>query len=101
MYGLTHKVTATVTDNGSNFDERPVPGSDDEETDDEEVTFTDVGEALSDSDGQYSLPPHLRCASHTLNLISKDVQRNLQKWTCKVLSIVDLNYPLYCGLRAP
>ncbi|KAF3837865.1 hypothetical protein F7725_009633 [Dissostichus mawsoni] len=51
-----------------------------EEGDDEEPTFTDVIEALSTAsgDGQFSLPPHYRCASHTINLIStSDVDKHL------------------------
>ena len=89
-YGLTHKVTATVTDNGSNFvkafkvyEAQPAASDSedeggDEEEQDEEVTFTNVREVLSsDQDGQFTLPPHLRCASHTLNLISTN---DIEKW---------------------
>uniref|UniRef100_A0A8C1V5X7 HAT C-terminal dimerisation domain-containing protein n=1 Tax=Cyprinus carpio TaxID=7962 RepID=A0A8C1V5X7_CYPCA len=73
-YGLNYEVTATVTDNGSNFIKAfkmfEQSDSDEQSEEDEEVTFTDVEQALStDSDGQFSLPPHLSCASHTLNLI--------------------------------
>ncbi|XP_035989476.1 uncharacterized protein LOC118561472 [Fundulus heteroclitus] len=87
-YGLHGKVVATVTDNASNFAKAfsvCKPGnleseSENEEGDDEEPTFTDVVEALSTTsgDGQFSLPPHYRCASHTINLIStSDVDKHL------------------------
>jgi len=79
-YGITHKITATVTDNGSNFVKafkryQPLEESDSEEDDEDEVTFTDINDALQatdDNDGDVviTLPPHKRCASHTLNLIS-------------------------------
>ncbi|XDV45301.1 hypothetical protein PO909_013419 [Leuciscus waleckii] len=76
-YGLSEKVTATVTDNGSNFVKafREYAASDSEDEgsgEDEEVSFTDVQEVLSteqEDPGHFTLPPHLRCASHTLNLI--------------------------------
>uniref|UniRef100_A0A672F911 BED-type domain-containing protein n=1 Tax=Salarias fasciatus TaxID=181472 RepID=A0A672F911_SALFA len=94
-YGLSNKVVATVTDNGSNFVkaskvfETPAAASDSEdegdgveiEETDEEVTFTDVGEVLSNETDQaehFTLPPHLRCASHTLNLVTTtDMEKHL------------------------
>lgn len=84
-FGLSQKVTACVTDNGSNFvkafrmfESHPDDGSDSDEPSDEEgeeeVTSTDVAEALStESDETFSLPPHLHCASHTL-------KNDLEKW---------------------
>jgi len=82
-YDLTSKVTATVTDNASNFvkafKEFEQCNSGDELEDPEEVTFTDVDQAVSsDSARQFSLPPHLRCASHTLNLVFHDVDKYLK-----------------------
>ncbi|KAK0143440.1 hypothetical protein N1851_018415 [Merluccius polli] len=92
-YGLLNKVVATVTDKGSNFVKafkvyQPVTESDDETeeeestpTDDDDVTFLDLSEILSaenESDGQLSLPPHHRCASHNINIIStSDVEKYL------------------------
>uniref|UniRef100_A0A3Q2WY69 HAT C-terminal dimerisation domain-containing protein n=1 Tax=Haplochromis burtoni TaxID=8153 RepID=A0A3Q2WY69_HAPBU len=86
-YGLQGKVIATVTDNASNFAKafrvcQPchLESESENEGDDEEPTFTDVIEALSTASGdaQFSLPPHYRCASHTINLISSsDVDKHL------------------------
>ncbi len=82
LYGLSTKVTATVTDNGSNFVKafqmyQPESLSDDDE-DDEEVTFTDVADVFDTSTEEgIVLPPHQRCASHTLNLISCS---DVDKW---------------------
>uniref|UniRef100_A0A3P9D5A2 BED-type domain-containing protein n=1 Tax=Maylandia zebra TaxID=106582 RepID=A0A3P9D5A2_9CICH len=91
-YGLLNKVVATVTDNGSNFVKafqvyHPVTESDDETEEeesspkDDDVTFSDLSEILSaenESDGQLSLPPHRRCASHTINIIcTRDVEKHL------------------------
>ncbi|KAK0133195.1 putative AC9 transposase [Merluccius polli] len=91
-YGVLNKVVATVTDNASNFIKAfktyhvVTSESDDDEDDEEgqdEVTFTDVSEALSvENDGLLTLPPHYRCASHTLNLISScDIDKYLNSST--------------------
>lgn len=78
-YGLdTRKIVATVTDNASNFvkafrefganaiDERADDSTEmsineNDENQSEELTFTDISMSLS---------KHIRCASHTLNLIA-------------------------------
>ena len=106
VYSLNGKVTATVTDNGSNFVKAfttfslPVSDSSSETTtlpamqdydfdlDEGEVTFESVNDTLildqereEDEDLtqlEYELPPHERCAAHTLNLVaSSDVDKCL------------------------
>ena len=103
-YGLNGKVTATVTDNGSNFVKAfsnfsslvvycssvsSLPSSDiqDNENDlnEAETTFESLSDMLTldleqeDRDPtqlEYELPAHERCALHTLNLVaSSDVDK--------------------------
>ncbi|XP_034556142.1 uncharacterized protein LOC117824687 [Notolabrus celidotus] len=76
-HGLSHKITATVTDNGSNFVKafQVYKPHEDCEDNTDEVTFTNITDVLQrsgadDEDDMISLPPHKRCASHTLSLIS-------------------------------
>ena len=95
-YRLSGKVTATVTDNGSNFVKAfetfasQLPGGSDEASshdneEDDDVTFTNLHDLMGQDSGdndltqiEYELPPHQRCAAHTLNLVaSKDVDKHL------------------------
>lgn len=86
------KLVATVTDNGSNFvkafEEFGVSSIEkescnDEDSDEEaDFTFVDLNDSLEDSDSlnRTNLAKHVRCASHTLNLIATtDVKNAIQK----------------------
>ena len=83
LYRIASKVVMTVTDNASNFakafNEYAQHVEDDESECDESVTVVDVNGIVSsrDADDDYDvadetlyLPPHQRCASHTMNLVA-------------------------------
>ena len=95
-FGLSGKVSATVTDNESNFvktytsfvvpDVSSVPESsysveDDNKLEEDEVTFVDVVKVMVPDKGdtqddltqiEFEVPPHQRCTAHTLNLVANN-----------------------------
>ncbi|XP_060773195.1 uncharacterized protein LOC132883505 [Neoarius graeffei] len=76
-FKVQHKVRATVTDNGSNFVKafREFEATEETAPDDcdDGIRFLDMDAVLEmegDEELQFFLPPHQRCAAHTLNLIA-------------------------------
>lgn len=82
------KLVATVSDNGSNFVKsfkefglqlRTNEDNEDEENEDN-LEFENIVENLDIMEASISLPKHVRCASHTLNLIATtDIKNTIQK----------------------
>ena len=71
QFNITESLVATTTDNGSNFVKAfSVFGPCDDEND-EATTNIDVSDAINTGlIDEPDLPPHHRCAAHTLNLIA-------------------------------
>ena len=117
---MNGKISATVTDNGSNFvkaftifcvqetehdnnDEHSIV-DDDSVVPDDDVSFTDLHSVMipdqDDDDDltqvEYKFPPHQRCASHTLNLVtSTDVEKHLLSSSLSIIltEILAQSYP--------
>ncbi|XP_061471505.1 uncharacterized protein LOC133379722 [Rhineura floridana] len=103
QYRIHNKIMCTTTDNGSNFvkvfrvfmAKEPVEAAgtsdddgDNQEEEEAEVEFVPICEILdtgpeaeeeaADSGEDFVLPPHQRCASHTLNLVAtQDIEAML------------------------
>ncbi len=100
-YNIQYKVSGIVTDNGSNFckafkifsqestaaeDVNPLP----QEEEEEELQFTDLSSILDDCSeaNDLLLPPHFRCAAHTLSLVAtKDSEAALRPATSEYTKI--------------
>jgi len=87
-FKIHNKITSVVTDNGSNFIKAfRVFGINDDEDDEnineesaDEIDAVMLTDILDDVTNRIVLPPHRRCASHTLNLLaSKDALKSLDK----------------------
>ncbi|KAJ7303275.1 hypothetical protein JRQ81_012214 [Phrynocephalus forsythii] len=100
QYGIDDKVVGTVTDNGAHFAKAlhvskakepggPAAGAGDQGQEETKVEFLPISEIL-DADNEeeeetgeeeeeefFCLPPQLRCASHTLNLVATEDLRDL------------------------
>jgi hypothetical protein len=73
-YDIQTKIVMTTTDSGSNFVKAfSVFGANAEQPDEsDDFVFEDVSEHLTRAEDslEYHLPPHHRCAAHSLNLVS-------------------------------
>jgi hypothetical protein len=83
-YKIEQKVCSAITDNGCNFVKASTVYSEDDnpesrsqtvlsQTNNGEVVYgnvTDILNTSESSENTFSLPPHIRCAAHTLNFVA-------------------------------